>query len=331
VTLSEKVRLSDAYAAGLRQSGSQILGVGAAQPKASIEIGTIGARFGRTAEWIESRTGIRRLRRLSAGERLIDLAVDAGSAALSASGLAADQIDLIIATSCSTRTGTEAIGAQLSRRLAPDSGWLDLNAACSGFCYAISAADALIRDGAARHVLIVAAEHMSSLIDPADLGTSIIFGDGAGAALLGPSPDAGVGPVAWGSDGSLSTAIAFGDDDRDEFMRMQGQQVFRWAVETAPDVATQACKLAGVLPSEIAVFVPHQANLRIIDAVVRKLGLEHAVTSTDIVGSGNTSSASIPIALTRLIESAKAKSGQLALLVGFGAGLAQAAQVVRIP
>ncbi|MCU1658946.1 MAG: Beta-ketoacyl-[acyl-carrier-protein] synthase [Pseudonocardiales bacterium] len=315
-------------------AGARLMGLGAAQPVGSISGTELGAPFGRTADWIEARTGIRELRRLGAEENLIDLAVDAGKAALAASGLVGDDIDLIIATSCSTRLGDAALGAQLSERLNPNAAQFDLNAACSGFCYAVSTAEAMIRTGAARHVLIVAAENMSGLIDPKDLGTSIIFGDGAGAAVIGPAPDenlVGIGPVVWGSDGDGANMIAFGPDGTDEFMRMQGQSVFRWATESVPDIALQACDAVGVSPGDIDVFVPHQANLRIIESVVRKAGFERAIIATDVVGSGNTSSASIPIALTRLLESGQATSGQRALLVGFGAGLAYAAQVVRIP
>ncbi|MEO8888302.1 MAG: beta-ketoacyl-ACP synthase 3 [Jatrophihabitantaceae bacterium] len=313
--------------------GGRILGVGAAQPAGSTSGAEVAARFGRTGEWIETRTGIRNLRLISGEERLIDLARTSTDAAILASGVAADRIDLIIATSCTSRPGAEALGPQIAEYLGIGCPSFDLNAACSGFCYAVSTADSMIRTGSVQHVLIVSAEHMSDLIDPGDLGTAIIFGDGAGAAVVGPgvAGELGIGPVVWGSDGEQAPLIAFGDDDTDEFMRMQGRQVFRWAVESIPDIAVQACTRAGVLPADIEVFVPHQANLRIIDAVVRKVGLDHTVVATDIVESGNTSSASIPIALTRLRDSGAAKSGQLALLVGFGAGLAFAAQVVRLP
>jgi 3-oxoacyl-[acyl-carrier-protein] synthase-3 len=293
----------------------------------------VAARFGRTGEWIETRTGIRNLRLLSGTERLIDLALASADAAVLASGIAVEQLDLVIATSCTSRPGTDALGPQIAEHLGVGCPTFDLNAACSGFCYAVSTAESMIRAGSAQHVLIVSAEHMSDLIDADDLGTAIIFGDGAGAAVVGPglAGELGIGPVVWGSDGEQAPLIAFGDDDTDEFMRMQGRQVFRWAVESIPDIAIEACARAGVKPADIEVFVPHQANLRIIDAVVRKVGLEHAVVATDIVDSGNTSSASIPIALTRLRDSGAAKPGQLALLVGFGAGLAYAAQVVRLP
>ncbi|MDP9094206.1 MAG: beta-ketoacyl-ACP synthase 3 [Actinomycetota bacterium] len=311
-------------------SGARLLGFGAAQP-AAVTTGTeLGARYGRSAEWIEARTGIRELRRLGTGELIGELALSAARDAIAGSHLPAEQIDLVIAASCSNRAGSPTLSSIVAGGLASSAAQLDLNGACSGFCYGISTADALIRAGSVRHVLLVAAEHMSDLIDPDDVGTGIIFGDGAGAAVLGPNLGAepAIGPVAWGSDGSNSTLIEFGDEP---YMRMQGRQVFRWAVECIHHVALEACAKAGISPRDIDVFVPHQANLRIGSAIAEKLGLSNAVVSEDIVISGNTSAASIPIAVTRLTQSGRVRPGQLALLVGFGAGLAYAAQVVRLP
>jgi 3-oxoacyl-[acyl-carrier-protein] synthase-3 len=311
--------------------GGRIVGFGAAQPAQSITADELGDRYQRSGEWIEARTGIRSVRRISGGESLVGLATTASAQAIRNSGLQPGEIDLVIAATCSIRAGEPQLARQLVGELSLRAAAFDLNAACSGFCYAISAADAMIRTGAARRVLVIAAEQMTNLIDPADLGTGIIFGHGAGAVVvsagLTDAPD--IGPVAWGSDGSQSNLIAFDDDGG--YMRMQGQHVFRWAVETIHEIAADACRRAGITTAEIDVFVPHQANLRIIDAMVRKLGIENKVIATDVVQSGNTSSASIPIALTKLTQTGAVKSGQLALLVGFGAGLAYAAQVVRLP
>jgi 3-oxoacyl-[acyl-carrier-protein] synthase-3 len=306
--------------------------LGAALPATTVSGAELAAPFGRSADWIQARTGIRALRRLGEGEDLLDLASCAAAAALTQGRLDVEQVDLVIATSCSTASGTPAIGGRLVERLGARAGWLDLNAACSGFCYAIATGDAMIRTGTARHVLIVAAEQMSALLNPADLGTSIIFGDGAGAALLGPASGPGsvdIGPIAWGSDGSQAAMIAF--DDSDKYLQMNGQGVFRWAIQTVPRLAARACELAGVAPADIDVIVPHQANLRIIESVVQRAGLSHALVATDVTDCGNSSSASIPIALTRLVDSGKTTSGQLALLLGFGAGLAWAGQVIRLP
>jgi 3-oxoacyl-[acyl-carrier-protein] synthase-3 len=320
------------HATTTKATSGRLRGLGLALPATTVSGTELAAPFGRSADWIQARTGIRTLRRLSGTEDLLDLAMVAASSALARGGLDASQLDLVIATSCSNPTGAPPIGSQLVARLGARAGWLDLNSACSGFCYAIGTADAMIRTGTARHVLIVAAERMSALLDPADLGTSIIFGDGAGAALLGPAPTAGttdIGPIAWGSDGSQAAMIDF--DESDKYLRMNGQGVFRWAIETVPHLALRACELAGVSTADIDVVVPHQANLRIIESVVQRAGLSHALIATDVIDCGNSSSASIPIALTRLVDGGLATSGQLALLLGFGAGLAWAGQVVRLP
>ncbi|MGA9856480.1 MAG: beta-ketoacyl-ACP synthase 3 [Solirubrobacteraceae bacterium] len=306
-------------------TGSRLVGVGHAQPARVVTAHELGEPFGRTAEWIHTRTGIRSVRRLGAADDIVDLATGAGHAALANASLQA--VDLVITASCSISAGASE---QIALRLAPRAARLAVNAACSGFSYAVSTADSLIRSGSAQHVLVVAAEHMSGIIDPADLGTSIIFGDGAGAAVVGPAlgSEAGIGPVVWGSDGANAALIACRPDG---LLSMAGREVFRWAVETMPEIARTACERAGVDVAEIEVFVPHQANLRIVDAIARKLGLLDVVIASDVSESGNTSAASIPIALSKLIERREVRRGQLALLIGFGAGLAYAAQVVVLP
>jgi 3-oxoacyl-[acyl-carrier-protein] synthase-3 len=264
--------------------------------------------------------------RISDGPTIRDLAVDAGRRALCNADV---PVDFIMTASCSARAGSSQ-GEEIAQRLLPGIPTIELNIACGGFCYALASADAMIRTGQAHNVLIVAVEQMSSLIDPADLGTSIIFGDGAGAAVVGASPGQGIGPVVWGSDGAQSELIAC-EPTENGMLQMQGQSVFRWAVETLPGLALEACRRAGVGIHDIDVFVPHQANLRIIESVAQKLGIEDVVTATDITDTGNTSAASIPLALARLVEEGRTKAGQLALLAGFGAGLAYAAQVIELP
>ncbi|MDQ1463232.1 MAG: 3-oxoacyl-[acyl-carrier-protein] synthase [Actinomycetota bacterium] len=308
-------------------SGARLLGLGAAQPERSVRASELGAPFGRTAEWVRARTGIDAVRRTGHEDEIERLAARAAASALARAGVIAGDVDLVLTASCSLdRPATSRITAAV----APNAGWMAMNAACSGFCFAISSADNLIRTGMARRVLVVAAEQMSALLDPADLGTSIIFGDGAGAAVLGPAvaDQQGIGPLVSGSDGALNGLIACDDAG---FLRMAGREVFRWAVESMPAIALDACERAGVAIADIDVFVPHQANGRIIAAVADELDLGNAVVACDISGSGNTSAASIPIALTRLLEEDAALSGRLALLLGFGAGLAYAGQVVRLP
>ncbi len=308
--------------------GSRLIAIAAARPAGSVNGAELGAPFAKNAEWIEARTGIREIGRLTPAEDIADLAVEAGRVALRRAKLDAP-VDLVITASCTT-PATTSRGQEIAARVAPNAPWFEINSACSGFSYALAAADAHIRAGDAERVLIIAAEHMSRLLDPVDLGTSIVFGDGAGAAVVTASTTGtGIGPVVWGSDGARSGLICC--DERDGRLQMEGPQVFRWAVESVPALAREACRRAGVRLHDIDVFVPHQANVRIIDSIARKLGLHRAVVATDIRTTGNTSAASIPLALARLAERGLTRAGQLALLVGFGAGLAYAGQVIELP
>lgn len=237
---------------------------------------------------------------------------------------------MIVAT-C-TSAGTEAaLSVQLAARLSPHAIAFDINAACAGFCYALSAASSLVESGSVSTVLVVGADQMSKLLDPADLATAMLFGDGAGAVVVRSCPraEAGIGPTAWSSAGEHAQMLRIPDGETT--LRMRGPEVFRWAVDEVHKVATAAIARAGVAVSDIDVFVPHQANVRIIEAIRLKLGLGHAATGTDIEHAGNTSAASVPLALDRLRRSGLACGGQLALLAGYGAGLTIAAQVVRLP
>jgi 3-oxoacyl-[acyl-carrier-protein] synthase-3 len=309
--------------------GGRIRGIGATRPSRVLTGEELAARVGRSAEWIRSRTGIARLGVLGADQSLPQLAVDAGRDALRAAATS-EPPDLVLVASCSNREPRAPVAPQVAAALAPAAATLDLNAACAGFCYSLSSADALIRTGAAARVLLVAAETMTGLVDPTDPGTSIIFGDGAGAVLLDAADDEiHVGPVAWGSDGAQSDLIAINEPGG--HMTMAGRQVFRWAVEHIHHVARRACDLAGITLGEIDAFIPHQANLRIIEAMANRLGLADAVIARDVVTSGNTSAASIPLALDAMYSDGALRGGELALAVGFGAGLSYAAQVLRLP
>ena len=314
-----------------RLGGSTLLGFGAALPRRTLSSADLGRPFDKDGDWIESRTGIRALGRVDGPDELRALADRAARDALAAAGLDAADVDVVVTASCSYGNGRADSGT-LAGQVATHAPHLHLNSACSGFCYALSTADGFVRSGVARHVLVVAAEQMSSLIDPADLGTSIIFGDGAGAAVVGPSGTSGtgIGPAVWGSDGSQSHLIDCGAVVGGK-LAMAGSQVFRWAVEAMPAVALDACRRAGIGIDDIDVFVPHQANKRIVDAITTKLGLTHAVVADSITVSGNTSAASIPIAVVDLARRGATRAGQLALLVGFGAGLSYAAQVIQLP
>jgi 3-oxoacyl-[acyl-carrier-protein] synthase-3 len=262
------------------------------------------------------------------------MAVAAGGKALAASGLSAADIDLVIVATCTPEVMIPNAAASVATRLgivAP--GAYDLNAACAGFCYALGTASDAVRAGSARNVLVIGAEKLSQWVDWTDRSTCIIFADGAGAAVVAPvtEPDAapGIGPVVWGSDGSMADNICIAD--RRSFIHQEGQAVFRWATTALHPVALAACERAGVDPASLAAFVPHQANLRIIEAIARKLRAPQAVVADDIVHAGNTSSASIPLALSRMIERGDISSGDAVLLLGFGAGISYAAQVIKVP
>jgi len=314
-------------------AGARILSFGDYQPGNEVTNDDIAAMVDTTDEWIRSRVGIVSRRIAGPDESVTDMAVVAGGKALAGSGLSPADIDLVIVATCSTEASIPNVSAVVAYRLgiaAP--GAYDVNAACAGFCYALANASDSIRAGTARHVLVIGAEKMTAWIDFTDRSTCIIFADGAGAAVVGPVADGeapGIGPVVWGSAGELSQNITIAD--RNSSLHQEGQAVFRWATTTMHPIAAQACERAGVAVSELSAFVPHQANLRIIESIARKLGVPRERLADDIVHAGNTSSASIPMALSRMAEGGDLKSGSPALLLGFGAGLCYAAQVITVP
>ncbi|WP_460306045.1 beta-ketoacyl-ACP synthase III [Actinocorallia aurea] len=313
------------------RNGARILAFGHYQPDNVVTNDDLAARGVDTNdEWIRSRVGIASRRLALEDESMLDLAVAAGGKALAASGLTAAEIDLVIVATCTAETQVPNASATVAFRLGIQApGAFDVNAACAGFAYALSTASDAIRAGSAKNVLVIGAEKFTPWIDWTDRTTCIIFADGAGAAVVTGSDVPQVGPVVWGSDGENADKIMV--QDRNSFLSQDGQAVFRWATTALHPVALEACRRAGVAPSELAAFVPHQANLRIIRGIARKLNAPNAVIAEDIVNAGNTSAASIPMALSRMIERGDVKSGEPALIIGFGAGLTYAAQVIQIP
>jgi 3-oxoacyl-[acyl-carrier-protein] synthase III len=314
-------------------AGARILSFGGYQPGNVVTNDDLAARVETSDEWIRSRVGIVSRRFAGPDETVADMAFAAGGKALAGSGLSPADIDLVIVATCSTEASIPNASAVVAHRLgiiAP--GAYDLNAACAGFCYALSNASDAIRAGTARYALVIGSEKMTAWIDPGDRSTCIIFADGAGAAVVGPTAEGerpGIGPVAWGSAGDLAPKI--GIPDRNSYMYQEGQAVFRWATTALHPIAAQACERAGVAVGDLTAFVPHQANLRIVEAIARKLGVPREIVADDIVHAGNTSSASIPLALSRMAERGDLKPGSPALLIGFGAGMCYAAQVVTVP
>ncbi|MGN6677557.1 MAG: beta-ketoacyl-ACP synthase III [Streptosporangiaceae bacterium] len=317
-------------------AGARVLAFGGYQPARIVTNDELAATVDTSDEWIRSRVGIASRRIAAPDETVADMAGAASGKARAGCGLSPADIDLVIVATCTPEVMIPNTAAVVARRLGISApGAYDLNAACAGFCYAMAAASDAVRAGSARHVLVVGAEKLSQWVDWTDRSTCIIFADGAGAAVVGPAgqesdePEPGIGPVVWGSDGDMADKICV--KDRDSFIFQEGQAVFRWATTALHPVAKQACSEAGVEPADLAVFVPHQANLRIIEALARRLGAPHAKVANDIITAGNTSSASIPLALSRMIERGELASGDKALLIGFGAGVCYAAQVIKLP
>jgi len=320
---------------------TRILGLGAARGDLVVPNNDLVGPIDSSDEWIQQRTGIITRTRAGADTLAVDLATAAAKDAIAASGIAAESIDLVLVATISNVQQTPSISAVVADRVgASPAAAYDLNAACAGFTYAVAQADALIRSGAAHNALVIGAEKLSDVVDPADRSISFLLGDGAGAAVIGPSDVPGISATVWGSDGSKADAVGMNatlTDFRDgtaawPTLRQEGPTVFRWAVWEMAKVAQRALDEAGVSVEELAAFVPHQANMRIIDEFAKQLKLPDTVAiARDIATTGNTSAASIPLAMHRLLAEQPELSGGLALQIGFGAGLVYGAQVVILP
>ncbi|MEE1928861.1 beta-ketoacyl-ACP synthase 3 [Streptomyces sp. TRM 70351] len=321
-------------------AGARIAAVGAYRP--SLEVGNdeIGARLGVSPQWIQRRSGITTRRFAGEHESVIAMAVEAGRKALAQCGTDPADLSLVILATTSFTEQVPAAAPRIARRLgASTAGAVDLNAACAGFGYALAQADALVRSGEAHSILIIGSERMSDLVDPCDPDTAFLFADGAGAAVVAASNAPGIGPVVWGAEGDRHQLVTCGPqppnrapDASRPALRMAGLELYRWATTHLPDIARQAVEAAGLRLEDIAAFIPHQANARIIDTLASALALRpDTVVARDISEAGNTSAASVPLAMDDLLTRNAVASGDRALLLGFGAGLAYAAQVVTLP
>jgi 3-oxoacyl-[acyl-carrier-protein] synthase-3 len=292
-------------------------------------------------EWIRQRTGIVTRRRASKDVSLMDMAVAASLEAIEKAGIDPKEIGAVLFSTITHPFQTPSAATLLADKIgANPAPAFDISAACAGYCYGIAQADALVRSGMAKFVLVVGGEKLSDFIDPTDRSISFLLGDGAGAAIVGPSDTPGISPTVWGSDGSKWDAVNMTSsllDFRDgtaswPTMKQEGQTVFRWAVWEMAKVAKEALEVAGVKAEDLSALVTHQANIRIIDEMAKQLNLpDSVVVAKDIINTGNTSAASIPLAMHELLASGAVKSGGLALEIGFGAGLAFGAQVVVLP
>jgi 3-oxoacyl-(acyl-carrier-protein) synthase III len=324
---------------------ARILSVGAYRPPRVVPNSEIIGRIDSTDEWIQQRTGIVSRHIAAADESLIDMAEKSALIAIKRAGLTAQDIDAVIFATISYPYQAPSAATELLVRLGNvKAAAFDLSAACAGFCYGVALANDLVRNKTATNVLVMGAEKLSDFTDPDDRATAFIFADGAGAVVIGPSKDIGIGPTIWGASAETREAIVL-EPSFLEFKNnpgkadigwpniiQQGQTVFRWAVYEIAPIALRALEAAGLTPETLEVFIPHQANDRIIESLVKSMKLpESVVVAHDIRTSGNTSSASIPLAMDALLAEKPELHGKSALLVGFGAGLVYAGQVVELP
>jgi len=319
-----------------------LLSVGAYRPERVVTNDEICQHIESSDEWIYSRTGIKTRRFAAPDESAASMAIEASRQAMSNAGLTGSDIDGVIVATSTHFLQTPACAPMVATGVgATNVPAFDISAGCAGFGYALGVAADMIRGGSAVKMLIIGSEKLSPTVDMTDRSNCFIFADGAAAVVVGPTPDQGIGPTVWGSDGEQATAIrqdidwiAYTEDPIGPrpFLRLDGSAVFRWAAFEMGKVGRQAMDAAGVGPDEIDVFVPHQANSRINELVAKSLELRpDAILANDIEHTGNTSAASIPLAMAELLATGAAKPGDLALLIGYGAGLSYAAQVVRMP
>jgi len=321
-------------------SGVTVTGWGTAIPARRLTNQDLADLVDTSDAWIVERTGIRERHIASPEETTASLATDAAATAVARAGLAPSDIDLLVIATVTPETPIPHTGAYVGDRLGLRCGSFDLNAACSGFVYATVVAAGMAATGA-RHVLVIGAETLSRITNPHDRSTCILFGDAAGAAVLSRVDGAGA-LLAWdlGCDGSAADILAVDAggsarpashatvDAGSHYLRMDGQEVFKRAVRTLVASATKAMAHAGVSADDVARFVPHQANQRIIDVAAERLGLRDRIVS-NLDRYGNTSSASIPLALFEAVDEGRVRTGDLVLLSGFGAGMTWASALLR--
>lgn len=307
-------------------SGSRITAVGHYQPARVLTNEDLAGMVDTSDAWITSRVGIRTRHIAGPDEPVDELAAHAAAKALAAAGRTPAEIDLVLVATSTAIDRSPNMAARVAARLGmPHPAVMDVNVVCAGFTHALATADHAVRAGGARRVLVIGADKMSEVTDWTDRTTCVLVGDGAGAEGAG----AGIGPVLWGSAPDMGNAVRIeGTPPR---FAQEGQSVYRWATTRLPEFARQACEKAGLTPEDLAAVVLHQANLRIVEPLARRIGAVNAVVARDVVDSGNTSAASIPLAFSKLVEQGAVSTGDPVLLFGFGGNLSYAGQVVRCP
>ncbi|GHC60759.1 beta-ketoacyl-ACP synthase III [Streptomyces cinnamoneus] len=311
-------------------TGSRVLALGHYQPARALTNDDLAAMVDTSDEWIRSRVGIRTRRIAGPDESVASMATEAAAKALANSGLDPADIDLVLVATCTAVDRSPNTAARVAAALGlPSPAVMDVNVVCAGFTHALASADHALRAGAARNALVIGVEKFTDVADWTDRTTCVLVGDGAGAAVVTAAEEPGIGPVVWGSVPEMGHAVRIeGTPSR---FAQEGQSVYRWATTTLPPIARRVCERAGVRPEDLAAVVLHQANLRIIEPVARKLGATNAIVATDVTESGNTSAASIPLALSKLVASGRVEPGAPILLFGFGGNLSYAGQVIRCP
>ncbi|WP_405819781.1 ketoacyl-ACP synthase III [Streptomyces sp. NBC_00838] len=321
---------------------ARIMGVGGYRPTRVVPNEVILETIDSSDEWIRSRSGIATRHWASDEETVAMMSIEASGKAIADAGITPEQIGGVIVSTVSHFKQTPAVATEIADRIgAGKPAAFDISAGCAGFGYGLTLAKGMVVDGSAEYVLVIGVERLSDLTDLEDRATAFLFGDGAGAVVVGPSQEPEIGPTVWGSEGDKSNTITQtvpwddyrnGTVERFPALTQEGQAVFRWAVFEMAKIAQQALDAAGITSADLDVFIPHQANMRIIDSMVKTLKLpEHVTVARDVETTGNTSAASIPLAMERLLATGQAKSGDTALVIGFGAGLVYAATVVTLP
>ncbi|MFJ5553514.1 beta-ketoacyl-ACP synthase III [Streptomyces sp. NPDC093225] len=314
-------------------TGSRVVALGHYQPAKTLTNGELAAMVDTSDEWISTRVGIR-TRRVAGPDEPVDLlAAEAAAKALAQAGATAADVDLVLVATSTAIDRSPNMAARVAARLGMGSpAVMDLNVVCSGFTHALATADHAIRAGSATRALVIGADKMTEVTDWTDRTTCVLVGDGAGAAVVEAVPEGselGIGPVLWGSVPEMGHAVRI--EGTPPVFAQEGQSVYRWATTQLPPIARKVCERAGVTPEELAAVVLHQANLRIIEPVAHRIGAVNAVVARDVTESGNTSAASIPMALSKLVERGEVESGAPVLLFGFGGNLSYAGQVIRCP
>ncbi|MCQ9178206.1 ketoacyl-ACP synthase III [Streptomyces sp. IBSBF 2953] len=319
---------------------ARILGVGGYRPTRVVPNEVILETIDSSDEWIRSRSGIETRHWANDEETVAAMSVEASGKAIADAGITAGQIGAVVVSTVSHFKQTPAVATEIADKLGTDkAAAFDISAGCAGFGYGLTLAKGMVVEGSAEYVLVIGVERLSDLTDLEDRATAFLFGDGAGAVVVGPSDEPAIGPTVWGSEGDKSETIKqtvpwteYDSTGKFPAITQEGQAVFRWAVFEMAKVAKEALDAAGITAEELDVFIPHQANERIIDSMVKTLKLPQSVTvARDVRTTGNTSAASIPLAMERLLATGEAKSGDTALVIGFGAGLVYAATVVTLP